>query len=315
MDRNIWLDGIMGLVVADALGVPVEFRSRESLKDDPVVDMREYGTYNLSKGSWSDDSSMTLATLASLKNGYNPEDIMRKFILWMTEGAYTPDGECFDIGNTTSRALHKYMEEEDITSCGGIRMYDNGNGSLMRILPACLFYYDQQKIQKLSDEEVIHHIHEISALTHAHYISMISCGLYFFMVRSVLDENGSLMERLQKGLDIGLAFYNKTEDTDWEPDEFFHFWDLKAFREFEEDRISSGGYVIDSLEAAIWCLINTNSYKDAMLKAVNLGEDTDTVAAIAGGLAGLYYGYEGIPKEWLEVIRKREGIEELCRME
>jgi len=121
MDRNIWKDGIMGLVAGDALGVPVEFMKREMLKNNPVTDMREYGTYNLPKGSWSDDSSMTLATLNSLKNGYDPEDMMKKFVLWMTEGAYTPHGECFDIGN----------------------------GSLMRILPTCLYFFEKQKQDRL----------------------------------------------------------------------------------------------------------------------------------------------------------------------
>ena len=188
MDRNIWLDGIMGLVVADALGVPVEFRSRESLKDDPVVDMREYGTYNLPKGSWSDDSSMTLATLDNLKGGYDPEDMIRRFSQWMQNGDYTPYGECFDIGNGTCKAIFRYMRGEKAVLCGGIGPYDNGNGSLMRILPVCLYFYEKQKKEKLSDEEVLCEIHRVSALTHGHYRSCIACGLYFFMVRSVLDE-------------------------------------------------------------------------------------------------------------------------------
>ena len=210
--KNIWLDGIMGLVVGDALGVPVEFMKREALRNDPVTGMREYGTYNLPKGSWSDDSSMTLATLDSLKEGYDPEDLMKRFVLWMTEGAYTPDGECFDIGNGTCKALIRYMRGEKTVLCGGISQYDNGNGSLMRILPACLFFYEKQKKEQLSDEDVLRNIHEISALTHGHYRSMIACGLYYFMVRSVLDEKGSLIDRLQRGLDIGFAFYDKVAD-------------------------------------------------------------------------------------------------------
>lgn len=138
MGKNIWLDGIMGVVVGDALGVPVEFASRCELAWNPVKEMREYGTYNLPAGSWSDDSSMTLATLDSLKKGYDLKDMMDKFCLWFTAGEYTPFGEVFDVGNTCCRALFRYGVIGDVKTCGECSEYDNGNGSLMRIMPMCL---------------------------------------------------------------------------------------------------------------------------------------------------------------------------------
>ncbi len=309
---NIWLDGIMGVVVGDALGVPVEFKERQELRNDPVETMRGYGSFNLPAGSWSDDTSMTLATLDSLKNGFNRHDIMRNFIQWIRQAEYTPFGNVFDVGNICYRAIAKYELLGDIEHCGCDKDYENGNGSLMRILSACLYFYQKQKEEGMSDEEAIKHIHSVSALTHAHIRSLIACGLYYFMIKSILDNEGTLMERLQIGVNAGFYFY-KSVDTD--ADELNHFKrirDLKEFSVIPEDDIRSTGYVLDTLEAAVWCLINTDSYKTCTLKAVNLGDDTDTVSAITGGLAGLYYGYRNIPKEWLNTIQKREWIEGMC---
>lgn len=309
---NIWLDGIMGVVVGDALGVPVEFKERQELRDAPVESMRGYGSFNLPAGSWSDDTSMTLATLDSLKNGFNRHDIMRNFVSWIRQAEYTPFGNVFDVGNICYRAIVNYELLGDIDHCGCDKDYENGNGSLMRILPACLYFYQKQKEEGMSDEEAIEHIHAVSALTHAHIRSLIACGLYYFMIKSILDNEGTLMERLQMGVKAAFSFY-KSIDTD--VDELNHFKrirDLQQFSVIPEDDIRSTGYVVDTLEAAVWCLINTDSYKTCTLKAVNLGDDTDTVSAIVGGLAGLYYGYENIPKEWLDTIQKREWIEEMC---
>lgn len=312
---NIWLNGIMGVVVGDALGVPVEFKERQELRNDPVETMRGYGSFNLPAGSWSDDTSMTLATLDSLRKGFNRHDIMRKFISWIRQAEYTPFGNVFDMGNICYRAIAKYELLGDIDHCGCDKDYENGNGSLMRILPACLYFYQKQKGEGMPDEEAIEHIHAVSALTHAHIRSLIACGLYYFMIKSILDNEGTLMERLQMGVQAAFSFY-KSIDTD--ADELNHFkriTDLKEFSVIPEDDIRSTGYVVDTLEAAVWCLINTDSYKTCTLKAVNLGDDTDTVSAIAGGLAGLYYGYRNIPKEWLETIQKREWIEGMCEIQ
>ena len=349
--KNIWLNGIMGVVVGDALGVPVEFSSRNELKINPLVKMEGYGSYDVPEGTWSDDSSMMLATLDSLKNGYNPADIMEKFADWLVEGKYTPFGEAFDVGRTCLRAIMNYLKGQDITKCGGTSELDNGNGSLMRIMPICLYMYEKQKAENLTDAEVLDKIHEVSALTHAHMRSKIACGLYFFMVRSILDaerENSNLsgcdangvyeeakrlpdvsiidqkqlsnvnvincealQEVLQKGLDEGFAYYAGQIESADELSHYVRLRNLEEFKNLPEEKISSTGYVVATLEAALWSLTRTENYKEAMLTAVNLGDDTDTVAAIAGGLAGLYYGYEGIPSEWLEKLQKREWVEEM----
>lgn len=311
--RNICLDGIMGVVVGDALGVPAEFSSREELVASPVTDMRGYGTYGLPKGTWSDDSSMTLAALDSLRSGYNPDDMMIKFAKWRKDAEYTPYGKVFDAGITCTNAINRYLLYRDITGCGGYEENDNGNGSLMRIMPMCLYVYEKQKQEAVTDEEAIKLIHEVSALTHGHLRSKIACGLYFFMARSILEEEGTLIERMQHGLAMGFCYYEQSPESTEELKYYRRIRDLEELKGIPVDEIMSSGYVVASLEASLWCLARTSSYEEATLMAVNLGHDTDTVAAIAGGLAGLYYGYEGIPAEWLNVIAKREWVEGLCK--
>ncbi|TCX53587.1 ADP-ribosylglycohydrolase family protein [Dehalobacter sp. 14DCB1] len=308
MKSNV-LNGIMGLCVADALGVPVEFVSREKLKLNPVVNMRGYGTHSQPAGTWSDDTSMTICLADSLIKGLDYGDIMTKFLMWYDEGSYTSYGEVFDIGISTSKALKRFSDGIEPLKCGGLNEHDNGNGSLMRVLP--LLFYIQSIYGTDFDEidEAFNIIHNVSSLTHAHKRSKIACGIYI-SVASMLLGSMDLKIAVELGIYKAAEYYRKQTEF---KDELSHFDRLfaKGFEKLDEKVIKSSGYVVDTLEAAIWCLLNSSSYKDCVLKAVNLGEDTDTVAAVAGGLAGLYYGYENIPCEWLDTIVKREYIESL----
>ena len=314
--KNKWMDGIFGVVVGDALGCPVEFEERWELKENPVVNMRGYGTFNLPAGSWTDDSSMTLALLDSLgeKKAAVLPDIMDKFTAWLNYGDYTPYGDTFDVGRGTAQAIYRYMRDKDITACGGKTAHDNGNGSLMRIMPACLFCYEQEKAGKMDRQEAINTIHAVSALTHAHLRSKIACGLYYFMAASILDgkDDAPIIDCLQQGMTDGWAFYTKADTNPAELAYYSHLLDLKYFSTVAENEIRSTGYVVDTMEAAVWSLITTDSYEACTLKAVNLGLDTDTVAAIAGGLAGLYYGMEQIPQVWVDTIARKDWISGLC---
>ena len=319
MKKNIWLDGIMGVVAGDALGVPYEFRTRDEIRTDPAVDMRGFGTYNMPPGTWSDDSSMTLASLVSLNESRRKgepvdfQDMTDRFVSWAETGEYTPYGETFDIGNATSQALHRYQTGgRDIFACGGCGENDNGNGSLMRIIPVCLYVYELQKGQGLSDEDAITLIHTASGLTHNHIRSKIACGLYYFCVCAILDEQGGIADRLRSGMDRGWAFYKRCLEDERELYHYNRCRRIDSLKDTPEKEIFSGGYVVQSLTAALWCLLNTSGYRDCVLQAVNLGFDTDTTAAIAGGLAGLYYGYDSIPETWLEKIARRKWIEGLC---
>lgn len=315
MFSSIWKDGIMGVIIGDALGCPVQFMDRRSIARQPVTKMAGYGTYNMPPGTWTDDGSLTLATLVSIREnkGINPADIMYRFALWLTKGEYTPFGEAFDNGRGTTEAIVRYMNNPDVSTCGGTTVRDNGNGSLMRIIPVCLYCYDQQQAGKLTDADAIALIDRISGLTHNHMRAKIACGLYYFMIRELLNADGSLIERLQKGSDAGTAFYMQDPQYSGEISRYGRLRDLSAFRGLPASEIKSSGYVVDTLEAAVWSLLKTDTFRDALLAAVNLGDDTDTVGAICGGLAGLYYGYDEIPDDWLAAIRRRDWIENLCK--
>ncbi len=314
MNKQIWIDGIMGLVISDACGVPVEFKSRLALKKDPVVDMREFGTHQQPRGTWSDDSSMALATLASLHHGYDLKDIAEQFVKWDKEEMYTPFGEVFDIGITCANAILRFQDSKDPYTCGGLGERDNGNGSLMRILPICLYAYDQVNQGNIDNHSAIHMVHEVSALTHAHLRSQMACGLYYFCVKAILEQKNqlSIAECLQKGFDEGFAWYGESTENLSEVKQFERLVNMKEFAKVEEENIRTSGYVLDSWEASIWCLLNSGRFEEAILKAVNLGEDTDTVGAIAGGLAGLYYGYDSMPADWRECVVQINWILELC---
>lgn len=309
MKSNI-LNGIMGACVADALGVPVEFENRETLRENPVTDMRSYGTHNQKAGTWSDDTSMTLCLIDSLSKGLDYKDIMTKFMKWINNGEYTAYGKVFDVGNATTRALRRFEGGKSTFDCGGISGNDNGNGSLMRILPIIFYIRPIYGTKITESKEAMNIIHDVSALTHAHKRSLIACGIYISVANMIMEDR-DLSRAVEMGIYNAVEYYKKHEEF---AKELLCYKCLsgKTFSQTPVENIKSSGYVVDTLEAAIWCLLNTKNYKDCVLLAVNLGEDTDTVAAVAGGLAGLYYGYDGIPKEWLSVIAKRDYIESLC---
>ena len=315
-DRNLWLSGVMGLVVADALGVPVEFKSREEIKCDPVKDMRGYGTYNMPPGTWSDDSSMTLATLDSMIRcgEIDYKDIMDCFCRWEGMGEYTPFGNAFDIGCTCMEAIYDYVSRGDYETCGCADEWANGNGSLMRILPVCLYAYYKEKNHRISLDQAMELVHKVSSLTHTHARSKIACGIYYHMIKSILEHEGILQECLQNGIDEAILYYQEKPEYRDELDKYHSLFDLDEFGFLNEESIKSSGYVVDTLEAAVWSLITTNSYEEAVLKAVNLGKDTDTVGAVTGGIAGIYYGYGAVPQKWVMQIPRREWLEDMCCM-
>lgn len=312
--RNFWFDGVMGVLIGDALGMPVQFLSREEIRENPVVGMLGYGTYHMPPGTWSDDGSMTLATLDSIreKDGIDYDDVMEKFLAWEFYGKYTQGGEAFDQGNTCTEAIYNYRKEHNYKTCGKTGEWANGNGALMRILPVCLYSYVEYKKGHITEEKALEYVHQVSSLTHNHLRSRMACGIYYFLCKAAVEEEGDLICKLQKGMNAAEEYYKKDRLNQMEWTKFESIYDLNEFRKCDEGSIKSSGYVVDSLEAAVWSLITTETFEDALLRAVNLGDDTDTVGAIAGGLAALHYGVEGIPKEWYEAIYDKEDVVEMC---
>ena len=294
---------MIGHAVGDALGLPVEFCSREELREEPVTDMQGYGTYLVPAGAWSDDTSMSIAALDSLASGkVDFDDVMRRFGLWYYKDEYTPTGEMFDVGNTCSFAIDNYFANHlPVGECGLTGERSNGNGSLMRIHPFVLYAYANQ----IPYDKWLELVRNASMLTHAHDVSCVGCMIYAFVLFHLLGDH--CRDSVNLGLrraechlrDVsGIERYSRIFKSD--------------FSELTESEIKSTGYVVDTLEAALWCVLTTGNYRDCVLKAVNLGDDTDTVAAVAGGLAGAIYGYEAIPKEWRDTLIKRDYIEEMC---
>lgn len=312
------ISAIMGVVVGDALGVPVEFTSREERKENPVAGMRGYGTHNQPPGTWSDDSSMTIATLEWYKESGDGEPdyrkLMDKFTNWLMYGEYTPYGENFDNGVATARALIRYGKGEEPLLSGGITEWDNGNGSLMRTMPTALYHREA-----LAGEDVssVQYVYDMSALTHAHPRSKLACFIYSKLVADTLASFGVKDDIVKQSLTWTKQYLTFKESDGLirgEMKSYNRIWDFDSFKKLSEEAIKSSGYVVDTLEAAIWCFVNTDSYAECVLKAVNLGDDTDTVGAVAGGLAGAYYGMDDIPKEWLECIPQKDWIIELAEI-
>ncbi len=303
--RSIIKSGMFGVCVGDALGVPVEFRSREQLKRSPVTRMRAMGTHRQPLGTWSDDGSLTLCLAESLCNGYDLEDIALKFLQWYNTEIWTPHGNVFDIGIGTRQAIYRISKGEISQLCGGTSEFDNGNGSLMRILPL-LFYIKNFSIEKRFDV-----VKEVSSITHGHIRSVISCFIYLEFLIEILNKSEKL-EAYQKMQTKVKDFLDNNPICSQNEMDLFDRILNNDISTFPEDEIKSSGYVLDSLEASLWCFLNSESYSEAVLKAVNLGEDTDTTAAITGGIAGIFYGFDNIPDEWISELVRKDDIEKLC---
>ena len=275
MNKKLY-DAVLGLAIGDALGVPYEFKKRGTFL---CKDMVGYKTHHQPKGTWSDDTSMVLATLDSLKSNDGkivPTDMFERFNRWLQNSDYTPFGEVFDAGIATCKALRTGKPQSG--------EYDNGNGSLMRILPLAFVPCTEDEIRA------------VSAITHAHRISMDACVIYVHVVRRLLaGENiNEIIPTLQ---------YDKPFDR------------LHRIDQLSAQEIKSSGYVVDTLEAALWAVSHKSadagkekSFRSDLLDAVNLGSDTDKVGAVAGGLAGIIYGLDDVA-DWVEALQNRQELE------
>jgi ADP-ribosyl-[dinitrogen reductase] hydrolase len=307
MKRYPTIDILLGVAVGDAIGVPVEFRSRGLLARDPVTGVRGYGSHHQPPGTWSDDSSLTFCLAEMLCSGYDLDDLARRFINWKQHAYWTAHGNVFDIGNGTAMAIDDLADGVAPLLAGGDGEDNNGNGSLMRILPLVFYLNDKDIAARFAITS------EVSSLTHRHERSAIACFLYLEMALALLQ-----------GKDLPGAYQRICGETgDWlsgageairrETHRYFSRILSGKIATYHEREIFSSGYVIHTLEATLWCLLTTGSYRDAVLRAVNLGEDTDTTGAVTGGLAALAYGSETIPAAWLESLARKEDIKELGR--
>ena len=276
---------LLGLACGDAVGTTVEFRPRGSF--EPLTDMIGGGPFRLKPGQWTDDTSMALCLAESLlnKNGFDAADQMGRYLNWWQWGYLSSTGECFDIGMTVSRALEQYQQTSD-PFAGSTDPYSAGNGSLMRLAPVVLYYFpDAQQIQTFAADS--------SRTTHAAAEAIECCQLLAGLTAKSLE--GATKAELRQ---LPSANFSQPKVAAIARGDYFG----KTHAD-----IKGSGYSVQSLEAALWCFQQTDSFAAAILLAANLGDDADTTAAITGQLAGAYYGVRGIPEHWLD--RLHDGAE------
>ena len=293
-------DSVMGFVIGDAMGVPVEFCIREKLLKSPITEMKGFGSHSVPAGSWSDDTSMTLATMDSMSNkkDIDYKDIMECFYEWVVNYKYTPCNFRFDIGHTCAEAIYNYSKKDkQPLECGLKDIKSNGNGSLMRMIPIAFYTY----YKKYDEEKIIECTNNISALTHGHDISKLGCYIYVKYIHFLLDgkDKYEAYDLIKK---VDYSMYDKTSINAYSrilSDNIY---------EYELKDIRSTAFVVDTLEAVLWVLLNTDNFTQAIIGSINLGNDTDTIGAICGSLAGILYSSDSFPEKWMNKIIKKEYI-------
>jgi ADP-ribosyl-[dinitrogen reductase] hydrolase len=295
MDR--FRGSLIGLAVGDALGVPLEFRSPGTFQ--PVDDMIGGGPFDLNPGEWTDDTSMALCLADSLieKKGFDPVDQLERYLKWYREGYLSVNDECFDIGNTTLEALHRF-EETGEPYCGPEHERSAGNGSIMRLAPIPLFYYSQP-------EKALNYAGLSSRTTHQHPLTIDACKFMAGIIMGALI--GSSKEEILSRRYSPITGYWENNPLSSEIDEIA----CGSYKEKNPPNIKGTGFVVKSLEAALWAFYNTEDYEEGCLKAVNLGDDADTTGAVYGQIAGAYYGESGIPRKWINRLVKFDLISDM----
>lgn len=296
----------VGFAVGDALGVPVEFCHRSELRKNPVTGMRGFQVHHQPPGTWSDDSALTFQLVENLIEGYDPQKLGNRFVNWFLHGQWSARGNCFDIGIATRSALHRIEQGTPALEAGETGEYSNGNGSLMRILPLAFTLLHEE-----SQETRFQHVCEVARVTHGHVRSAMGSFFFVEIVRQLLQGLGKY-DAYQVARQETADFLTKRPVPAHELDLFSRVL-LNDITQLPETEIYSSGYVVHTLEAALWSFLTTNTYRDATLRAVNLGDDTDTVAALTGGLAGIAYGTESIPADWLALLARLDDIRDLAR--
>lgn len=282
---------LLGLATGDAVGTNVEFQRRGSFL--PVTDMVGGGPFNLKPGQWTDDTSMALCLATSLVKvgGFDAVDQMNRYCNWYEHGYLSSTGECFDIGNTVSQALYQYKTSGNPFS-GSTNPRSAGNGCLMRLAPVPMFYFpDRDRILYFSGES--------SRTTHGAAECIDASRLFGDMLFRALS--GASKIEILFGNDPGIVVSPSIQAIV-----------NCEYRSKTVNNIRGTGYVVESLEAALWCFWTTETYEQAILAATNLGDDADTTAAICGQVAGAYYGELGIPNHWLRQLTMRNEITELA---
>ncbi len=294
-----YLGCLVGLAVGDALGTTLEFKAPGSFK--PITDIVGDGPFGLKPGQWTDDTSMALCLAESLieRKGFDPVDQLRRYVRWYREGILSSTGKCFDIG-TTIRAALIHFEKTGAPYCEVDDPYAAGNGSIMRLAPVPMFY-------ARNPEEAINRSKESSCTTHGARTCGDACRYFGALLVGALQ--GVSKEVLLSDYYCPIPGYWERHPLGEEIDEIAS----GSFKHKNPPQILGSGYVVKSLEAALWAFYHSNSFKEGALMAVNLGNDADTTGAVYGQIVGAHYGYEGIPEEWRTKLTLQKKIEDYAK--
>lgn len=298
---------LLGLAVGDALGSTLEFAPRDTY--EPLIDMVGGGPFKLKPGQWTDDTSMALCLADSLLacNRHDPLDQLARYQRWYQQGENSVTGYCFDIGNTVKRALRQYGQNGEPYS-GSVDPMSAGNGSLMRLAPIVLFY-SQHIVRKVDAlQQLLNMVALSSRTTHGEARAIAACQLMALLIDKALLIDPSLNDGKDAVLKLAESELSALDSL---PEEIALIAS-GTYRHKARNEIASSGYVVHSLEAALWCFWHSTSFAEGALLAANLGDDADTVTAIYGQLAGAYYGEEGIPANWLERLAWRDKLAKLA---
>lgn len=286
------------MAVGDALGAAVEFSPPGTF--EPVTGYRGGGPHGLQPGEWTDDTSMALALAESIANGWNPDDQMRRYCAWFRRGEYSVNGRCFDIGGTVAGALERFEAGLPALECGDVGERSQGNGSIMRLAPVPIYCADgfPDNLAELSRraEESGRVTHATEAcLAACRYLALLLCGLIHGVPKEeVLAPDWDLLRRLREMAPLPPPIAEIAAG---------------SFRRRQPPEIRGTGYVVESLEAALWAFAGAADFRQAVLRAVNLGDDADTTGAVCGQLAGACWGESGIPSEWRRGLARVDLIE------
>jgi ADP-ribosyl-[dinitrogen reductase] hydrolase len=292
--RDRFRGSLLGLACGDAVATTLEFRARGTFS--PVRGMVGGGPFDLAPGEWTDDTSMALCLAESLTEcgGFDPGDQIERYCRWWREGHWSSNGSCFDIGNTVRSALEHFLETGE-SFAGSTDPRSAGNGSIMRLAPVALFFHPDTAA-------VLHYSAQSSRTTHG-------CGECVDACRVL----GGLLDAALAGADKAaiLAAGRRLAEADPLAPGVAAVA-RGSYLEKPRDAISGDGYVVRSLEAALWCFARTETFEQAVLEAANLGDDADTTAAVCGQLAGAHYGAQAIPPAWLDLLARRDEIEAMA---
>ncbi|HIQ20559.1 MAG TPA: ADP-ribosylglycohydrolase family protein [Planctomycetes bacterium] len=290
---------LWGLAVGDALGAAVEFQPPGSF--EPVTGYRGGGPHGLNAGEWTDDTSLALALADSLAEaGWDLNDQMRRYVAWWRQGAYSVNGRCFDIGGTTASALSRFELTGDASTSGQRGEWASGNGSIMRLAPVPIRYIHLfpdriDELARLAAESSLTTHASPQCLSACRYMAVVLAALIHGLERrEVLSPEWDLLPRLRKAEPLHPAVDEVAAGSFWER---------------EPPEIEGTGYVVRSLEAALWAFARAADFREAVLAAVNLGDDADTTGAVCGQLAGAHWGWSGIPLPWRTGLARSDMIE------